>query len=309
MAKPPAKFNKIRSIGLSVSEQCFGKRLNMRDQNIFQRPAWMRISAACVGVGLCMVQPAATDTIDRPHFNVDGVAIVWAADATGTSPIASDFVVGNHGTSTSTDLIGTDVHTVVTGSLDALDESFADGTGATLRIQNIPGSGNQTTRQGDRFTSSADTLNAFRVGPNTDVRTIRSDILSSFYVASNSAFNIDVIASSAGDPADLNLIRLRMRMSESGNDDGLSFGAAAQLPHTGNTNRSGVQWGGYRRLSTLTGGRDIFRGNRRTAATNGTITDQSVRFDLDYRWNTGNIDLSDGTFDVEAEVIYTVYIP
>ena len=70
-----------------------------------------------------------------------------------------------------------------------------------------------------------------------------------------------------------------------------------------------MQWGGYRRLSTLTGGRDIFRGNRRTAATAGTIADQSVRFDLDYRWNTGNIDLSDGTFDVEAEVIYTLYIP
>lgn len=281
----------------------------MRDQNFYQRPAWMRISAACIGVGLCVAQPAATDTIDRPHFSVDGVAIVWAADATGTSPIASDFIVGNHGTSASTDLIGTDVHTVVTGSLDALDESFENGTGATLRIQNIPGSGNQTTRQGDRFTSSDDVLSSFRIGPNTDVRTIRSDILSSFYVASNTGFNIDVIASSLSDPADLNLIRLRMRMSGSGNDDGLSFGAASQIPHTGNTSASGVQWGGYRRLSTLTGGRDIFRGNRRTASSAGTIADQSIRFDLDYRWNTGNIDLSDGTFDVEAEVIYTVYIP
>eukprot|EP00903_Cladosiphon_okamuranus_P002940 g2938.t1 len=247
------------------------------------------------------------DTIDRPHFNVDGVAIIWAADASGASPIVSDFVIGNGGSST--DLISGDVHTVVTGSLDALDESFEDGTGATLRIQNIPGSGNQTTRQGDRFTSADDVLNPFQVGVNTDVRTIRSDILSSFYVASNAAFNIDVIASAVGDPADLDLIRLRMRLTPSGNDDGLGFGSAAQFPHTGNTDRSGVQWGGYRRLSRLTGGQDIFRGNRRTALTPGTIAEQSVRFDLDYRWNTGNIDLSDGTFDVEADVIYTVYIP
>lgn len=279
----------------------------MRAKNQHQRPASARLSVACLGLGLSLTMPALADSIDRPHFKVGGVAIVWAADSTGTTPIASDFIVGGNGSNT--DLISTDVHTVVTGSLDALDESFADGTGATLRIQNIPGSGNQTTRQGDRFTSSADVLNPFQIGSNTDVRTIRSDILSSFYVASNSAFNIDVIASAVGDPADLNLIRLRMRMTGSGNDDGLSFGAAAQIPHTGNTNRSGVQWGGYRRLSTLTGGQDIFRGNRRTAASNGTIADQSVRFDLDYRWNTGNIDLSDGTFDVEADVIYTVYIP
>ena len=51
------------------------------------------------------------------------------------------------------------------------------------------------------------------------------------------------------------------------------------------------------------------RRNRRTAASPGSIADQSVRFDLDYRWNTGNIDLSDGTFDVAADVVYTVYIP
>lgn len=274
-------------------------------KTIWESTKW--VQPASLAIALSAGPNAMAGTIDRPHFNVDGVAIIWAADAAGVSPIVSDFVIGNGGSST--DLISGDVHTVVTGSLDALDESFADGTGATLRIQNIPGSGNQTTRQGDRFTSADDVLNPFQIGNNTDVRTIRSDILSSFYVASNSAFNIDVIASAVGDPADLDLIRLRMRLAPSGNDDGLSFGSAAQYPHSGNTNSSGVQWGGYRRLSRLTGGQDIFRGNRRTAAFAGTIAEQSVRFDLDYRWNTGNIDLSDGTFDVEADVIYTVYIP
>jgi len=265
------------------------------------------MSAAVLGGGFCLVQTSTGGVVDRPAFVVDGVAIVWAADASGATPIVSDFIIEDGGAST--DLINGDVYTVVTGTLDALDESFPDGAGATLRIQNSPGGGNQNTRQGDRFTSAADTLNPFRLNGNTDVRTIRSDILSSFYVATNKAFNIDVVAVPIGDPADLNLIRLRMRMTQSGNDGGLSFGSAAQFPHSGNTNRSGVQWGGYRRLSTLTAGRDIFRGNRRTALNAGTITDQSVRFDLNYRWNTGNIDLSDGTFDVEADVIYTVYIP
>jgi len=278
----------------------------MKGFDLHNMPAIARTGAVMLTASACLSQTSVGGTIDRPHFNVDGIAIVWAADNTGTTPIVSDFIIENGGANT--DLIAGDVHTVVTGSLDALDEAFPDGTGATLRIQNIPGSGNQNTRQGDRFTSASDVLNPFALNANTDVRTIRSDILSSFFVATNKAFNIDVIASSA-DPADLNLIRLRMRMSPSGNDDGLSFGGAAQYPHTGNTNSSGVQWGGYRRLSTLTAGRDIFRGNRRTAASPGTIADQSVRFDLDYRWNTGNIDLSDGTFDVAADVIYTVYIP
>lgn len=250
---------------------------------------------------------ASTETIDAPHFNVPGLVVVWGADGTGNAPIVSDFISERN--AISTDLIAGDVHTLVTGSLDPLDESFPDGTGAALRIQRSPGGGNQTTRQGDRFTSADDTINAFRLRGNTDVRTIRSEIESSFYVASNKAFSIDVVASSAGDPADLNLIRLRMRLAQSGTDSGLDFGSAAQYPHTGNTDRSGVRWGNYRRLSALTGGQNIFRGNRRTALSRGTIPDQSVRFDLDYRWNTGNIDLAEGTFDVEAEVVYTVYIP
>ena len=279
----------------------------MRALNLLSWPGLSRLSALLLAAGVCLYQPALGSVIDRPHYNIDGLIVVWGADSTGGVPIVSDFIIENGGANT--DLINGDVFTVVTGTLDPLDESFADGTGATLRIQNIQNGPNQTTRQGDRFTSADDVLNPFQLNTNTDVRTIRSEIESSFFVASNKAFNIDVIASSLGDPSDLNLIRLRMRMTQAGNDGGLAFGASSQLPHSGNTPASGMQWGGYRRLSTLTASRDIFRGNRRTAASVGTLADQSVRFDLDYRWNTGNIDLSDGTFDVEAEVIYTVYIP
>lgn len=275
----------------------------MRAPNLLQTPAWLRMSAAFAGAALCVSLPSISGVIDRPHYKVDGMVIVWAADSGGNTPIASDFILEDGGANT--DLISTDVHTVVTGTLDALDESFGDGYGAALRIQR-PG---QNTRQGDRFTSADDTLNAFEIRNNTDIRTIRSEIESSFFVASNKAFNIDVVASSFGDPADLNLIRLRMRLDRTGTDGGLSYGTSAQFPHSGNSNIAGLQWTNYRRLSAITTNQDIFRGNRRTAASLGTIADQSVRFDLDYRWNTGNIDLSEGTFDVEAQVDYTVYIP
>lgn len=263
------------------------------------RAATLGSLLTCAGV-----LQASSSVMDRPHFKVEGIAIVWAADQTNGVPIASDFIIENSGANA--DLIAGDVFTVVTGTLDPVNETFGDGTGTTLRIR---GGTNQNTIQGDRFTSADDVLLPFTIQNNTDVRTIRSEIESSFFVASNKAFNIDVTPTPISAPADLDLIRLRMRVTESGNDGGLSFGSSAQFPHTGNTDASGVQWTGYRRMSNIAAGRDIFRGNRRTASAPGSIADQSVRFDLTYRWNTGNIDLAEGTFDVEAEVLYTVYIP
>ena len=279
----------------------------MRDRKQNCLPALLRWSVVSLAIGLPSASLAVGDAVDRPHFKVDGVAIVWAADPNGTTPIASDFIV-NNGVG-ETDLIADDVHTVITGSLNATDTSFPDGASAALRIQRIRGGPNQTTLQGDTFTTPADVLTPFQLRDSTDVRTIRSNILTSFYVATNKAFNIDVVASSVDDPDDLRLVRLRARVAQSGSDDGLGFGAAAQYPHSGNTDASGMRWNGYRRLSALQSGRNMFRGDRRTAISAGTIADQSVRFDLDYRWNTGNIDLSEGTFDVAADVVYTVYIP
>ena len=119
----------------------------MKGSNLYNMPAVLRSGIVMLAAGACLSQTSLSGTIDRPHFNVDGVAIVWAADSASATPIVSDFILENGGSNT--DLISGDVHTVVTGSLEALDESFPDGTGATLRIQNIPGSGNQTTRQGD----------------------------------------------------------------------------------------------------------------------------------------------------------------
>lgn len=266
-----------------------------------------RIAIACM-IGLGASLPSQSAVIDRPNMKVEGVVIVWGADATSVTPIVSDFIIEDGGAST--DLISGNVHTVLTGTLDALDESYSENAGATLRVRRIQGGPNQdTAANGDRVTDASDSFTAFGLRDNTDVRTIRSEIESSFYVASNKAFNIDAVSSAVGNPADLNLIRLRMRVTESGSDAGLSFGENAQFPHTANSATGGLLWTNYRRLSNLTGGRTVFTGNRRTASAPGDIASQSVRFDQTYRWNTGNIDLADGVFDVEAEVEYTVYIP
>ena len=269
---------------------------------------WIHGLGTILGVCLGLVHTANASIIDRPSLKVEGVVIVWGADASSNTPIASEFITHNNGANQ--DLITGDAFTVVTGTLDAADASYANDTGAALRIQRIANGPDQvTTANGDRVTDASDSFTPFQLNNRTDVRTIRSEIETSFYVASNRAFNIDAVASTTGNPANLNLIRLRMRVTQAGNDAGLAFGASSQLPHTGNTTRSGVQHVNFRRLSTMTGGYNIFSGNRRTARAPGSITDQSVRFDQTYRWNTGNIDLSQGVIDVEAEVVYTVFIP
>ena len=71
----------------------------MRANNLHLRAVPMRLGGACLGGGLALSQPGMADTVDRPHFKVDGVAIVWAADSAGTTPIVSDFIIGGGGSS------------------------------------------------------------------------------------------------------------------------------------------------------------------------------------------------------------------
>ena len=60
----------------------------------------------------------------------------------------------------------------------------------------------------------------------------------------------------------------------------------------------------------------VYRANRLTAASPGTIAAQSVRFDTTYTFDSDTsqtgvqgYDLSDGTFDYGADVVYTIYAP
>ena len=85
--------------------------------------------------------PAHASIIDRPHFKVLGVVIVWAADETdGSTPIATDFVINDTTGSGDTDLIGnttTDGRTVLTGTLTATaDSASTAGLGSVLDIDN-----------------------------------------------------------------------------------------------------------------------------------------------------------------------------
>ncbi|MEL6662933.1 MAG: hypothetical protein AAFR33_08010 [Pseudomonadota bacterium] len=257
---------------------------------------------------------AAADITDSPAFRVQGMVAVWASDSSGNAPIVSDFIIDT-GTGTSaatsgdTDLIGSDVHTVVTGSLTYFDNTVADEQGAPLRVQRVVGGGFTTDFDGNGVMDANDTFSAFRLRNNSDINTRRMEIFSSFYVASNVPFSIDGVATPLGDttPDQMNRMRAYFDGVTVAGDDGLPFGSAAQFPHSGGVT-GGRRMNG-RRFSNFTTPRPVFRGNQRTAASRGSLADQSVRFDFRYRYNSGNVDLADGVFDAEAEIVYTVFIP
>lgn len=252
--------------------------------------------------------PANASIIDRPHFKVLGVVIVWAADdSTGGTPIATDFIIdSDDGGNNDADLIGgssVDGRTVVTGSLTATPDSTSTaGLGSILDIEDSGG-----TSLGQANTNTAATFAAFDVSDAT----LTSDDLtyeSSFYVASNTPFAIDAEASNLVEEGDFDAedIGYSLDVTVSGTDgtgpNSLTFGGNAQSPGSG--------FSAPPTLDALTTQTQVFNGTARTAASAGSIVSQSVRFDATYTLFSGAAyDLSQGAGEVKADVVYTVYVP
>ena len=280
-------------------------------------PRALQNAKALLASGCALLLPMASpaSVTDSPAFNVIGAVIVWSADNGGSAPVAVDFIT-NTGTgataaaSGDTDLIAGDSHTVVTGSLVSTFDGVNSAGTMPFRIED-PINGNFITdSNGDGITNASDSFSAFDLTGSTNAAVDGTTSRSSFYVASNTPFSID--AQSQFSPGTsfifLFITTLDMAVTLSG-DDGLSFGSAAQYPHSAGPN-GGLT--GTRTLWSLFGGANVFTGNQRTAASRGSIADQSVRFDLAYSIGAGSLtgyDLSLGTFDFEVDVTYTVYIP
>ena len=97
-------------------------------------------------------------------------------------------------------------------------------------------------------------------------------------------------------------------------DDGLAFGSAAQDPSLGGIGPEPT----LTTLGDFRGGASVkvYDGGRRTAASAGTISEQSVRFDLSYALDgDANIagvqpfDLSFGNGTISMFMVYTVFAP
>ncbi len=279
----------------------------------------MKLKKLLLAGGAAAIVTASTayaSILDRPFFQVLGVVIVWGADGMdGAAPIASDFVLLTPASgSAGADLIGANGATVITGTLDAID---ADGINAGATAENpVSGAtsgGVYADANSSGILDAGDTLSAFGVDATTDVDGMTNEHLSSFYVASNAAFDIFAQSSnlvttgdfSALDEAD---ISYAMALTTSGTDGALAFGANAQTPATGGTGPVvAVNDLGDMSLAAT----KVFDGGQRTAATVGTLASQSVRFDNTYTLSAGGsgYDLSMGVGTIRADVTYTIYVP
>ena len=258
-----------------------------------------KLLVASAAVAAMMAVPAQASIIDNPQFRVLGLVIVWGADAADSgNPVVSDFIIDD---GSSSDLIAADVHAVVTGTL--LSTPATTATGDEFAISGAVGAA-----------GVIDAFNAFQLDDTTDV-SLDDELshTSSFYVASNTAFSINAAATEntpVGAGFELEDVGFDLSVELNG-DDGLAFGSAAQFPHTDDSDTAGVVTS-VETLEDMATETLVFAGNRLTAASGGSIAQQSVRFDAEYTLagqSGAGYDLSDGTGEIETEVVFTVFVP
>lgn len=278
---------------------------------------WKHRSLAAV-LACCALAPFANaDVVANPTFNVPNLIIVWSADEVGNAPIVTDFILGATGAA-DTDLIDGDAFTVVTGTLVSTNNNQATGA-FPLQFNGSPSGNFNTDTDGDGTLDADDVLSPFQLDADFEVQASTPN--SSFYVASNAPFSISAeITDVDVDPTFtafsntfLRLVDLVMEVAPVGaprTDGGFTYGGSAQSPHSG-----GVTAGFGTALDLLdivNTPRTVFTGDQRTAATTGSIADQSVRFDIRYPLVNATVvgyDMSLGVIDFGVIVEYTVFVP
>jgi len=281
-----------------------------------------------------MAGTAYASVIDRPFFQVLGVVVVWGADgnaAGSNAPVVSDFVLLTSGSGNAgADLIGgtaQDTFTVLTGSLspivagEAASGSVVDPvTGRTSGAAGVTeGTGAGSI---DGVLDATDSLAAFGIDNNTDLGGLVNRHTSSFYVASNAAFDIYARAENLVGTGDFDTtvaaptvgyddISLSMAVQSGAavTDGSITWGANSQNP---GAFVNGVETAAGEGLGSMTGanGMQVFDGTQRTAASVGSLASQSVRFDNTYTFGDGTgYDLSLGAGSLTADVTYTIFVP
>ena len=270
-----------------------------------------------LGLVLSLSASSYAEVVSTTRFEVDNVVIVWSADEAGTAPVVSDFIIGSSGAA-DTDLIATDAFTVVTGSLTTTNNNVGTG-GFPLDFEGSPSGDFNTDTDGDGTLDADDVLSPFIL--DADFSVVASSPQSSFYVASNTAFSISAeVTDVEVDPVFtgfsntfLGFVDVLMEVAPVGTtrtDGGFDYGSAAQPPHS-----DGEQAGfstPVDLLDLLNTPTTVFAGNQRTAASEGTIADHSVRFDITYPLVGATVvgyDLSLGIVDFGVTVEYTVFVP
>ncbi|MEL6859976.1 MAG: hypothetical protein AAFO74_16435 [Pseudomonadota bacterium] len=237
--------------------------------------------------------PTQASIIDRPHFKVEPIIIVWAADANGSAGMVTEFIVGSD---PNTDLISEDGRAVNTGTLTPTDDAL--GTVNTLvDVSNAETGLNPTT-------AAAGSVSSFAATETLSGSSSTTAWASSFYVATNTAFSINAEATETLNSGDFVLGDIGFTMSKdatSGTVGTIDWGAESQDP-------SGA-FPEVADLGELTSETLVFDGTNgnRTASGTGSIAEQSIRFDVAYSLAPDGYDLSMGSGEIQADVTYTFF--
>lgn len=220
---------------------------------------------------------------------------------TGEAPVVTDFIVQGTG-GVSTDLIGIDGRTVaaVSGNLiPTTDAAYTSNSLANFRVMGSP-----TTPIIAIDTEALSSFDAFELNSATVMRSANDlSYWSDFFIASNTPFNITTNVTEVQTSGDFDLgdVLLSVEIQRADANAPVPYGASAQDPDPV-----------YSPLQSLADldGVDIVQSAKSTAASNGTIADQSVRMQLIYEIANGQqINLSHGYGTVIADVTYTAYAP
>jgi len=273
------------------------------------------INAAAVAAALeCLFAAVVSSAAvtDRVYFSAAPMVLVWAKDASGNPAVVSDFVLLTTASGTAgADLMGANVIPVIAGSMTAVPQAPSGSSLLTISSPAAaPAGGGSWTNAGTvGVLDAADSFTAFGLSATTTLGFATGPQRHSFYVASNTAFDIFAKTGTAaytGNFTALNVpltaVTWNMSIATSGTDGNVTWGGgAAQDPSPGG---SGVA--AATNLAAFSSATKVFGGGRRTAAGAGSIKAQSVRFTAQYRLN---YEFSMGAGSVSVPVTYTVYTP
>jgi hypothetical protein len=266
--------------------------------------------AAALSAGATL--PASAAVTDRVYFSAAPLVLVWGTDASGNPAVVSDFVLLTTATGTpGSDLTAANVIPVITGSMTPVPT--APTGNSLLSITNpaaAPAGGGVLTDAGTvGVLDTADSYTAFGLTATTAIGFASGPQSHSFYVASNTAFDIFAQTGAAtysgsftAGTVPLTAITWSMAITTSGTDGAVTWGgASAQNPTGGGTGVIAAT-----NLNAFTAATKVFDGGQRTAAAAGAILAQSVRFTAQYGLS---YNLSMGSGSVSVPVTYTIYTP
>ncbi|MEO8102397.1 MAG: hypothetical protein ABI790_07720 [Betaproteobacteria bacterium] len=269
--------------------------------------------ALALAVAAGIAGSASAAVTDRVYFSAAPLVLVWGTDATGNPAVVSDFVLVNTASGTAgTDLTAASVIPVITGSMTAVPT--APSGNSLYAITNpaaAPAGGGVLTDAGTAGQlDAADTYTAFGLGATTNIGFSAGPQSHSFYVASNTGFDIFAQTGAVAYTGNFNAgsvpltaITWSMSLSTAATTDaGVSWGGAAAQNPTG----AGTGILAATSLNAFAAPTKVFDGTQRTALAAGTILAQSVRFSVQYGLN---YNLSMGAGSVSVPVTYTVYTP